>query len=100
MRRNTDPTCEHCGNDFGLSFDVHCAAGQGLPHCQDHRGQCAICLDLFCTESLTEIETGEMVCEECKEIAITPLHVAAKKAARTGTQRDLKAYLKAKRDVA
>lgn len=65
--------------------------------------RCAICHEPGCKGQdgcLREIETGEYVCEECKEIAIAPLHVAAKRAARTGTHRDLQAYLKLRRETA
>jgi len=64
---------------------------------------CAICQKPGCTGKggcLTEIETGEQVCENCKEIAITPLQVAAANCAAHGTHRNLKRYLQAKRNIA
>ncbi|MFH1302645.1 MAG: hypothetical protein ABIK07_16405 [Planctomycetota bacterium] len=69
----------------------------------EQQDRCAFCQQPGCTGPggcLTEIETGEKVCENCKEIAVTPLQVAAKRAARTGTHRDLQKYLQAKRNIA
>jgi len=78
--------------------DVMYCRGCGEPCTEPLR--CEICHESGCVHCLIEIETGELVCENCKDIAITPLHVAAKRAARTGTQRDLEKYLKARKDVA
>ncbi len=84
-----------CGRDLDAMLCRSC----GEP-CAEHL-RCEICHEPGCVHCLIEIETGEKVCENCKEIAITPLHVAAKRAARTGTHRDLQKYLQArKRDVA
>lgn len=92
--KNETVICYHCSRDYDLDFDVVCDFGQGLPHCGDHRAECAQCHVSFCQDILSENEDGELLCDECQIIVATPVVKAAMRAARTGTHRDLKAYLK------
>jgi len=60
-------TCIHCSHDYDLQY-LECDQGFGLPHCEDHRYECAVCHEVFCRYDLIENEVGELLCEECADM--------------------------------
>lgn len=99
MTRTTDETCVHCQQDYDLK-EALCDDGMGLLHCENHRGQCAQCHEMFCRYGLIQNEEGELLCNACYIMLIDPVVQAARRAAATGNHRDLKAYLKVRRHIA
>ena len=67
---------------------------------EEQREKCIICKTEGCKGCLTRIDDGEnqgYVCgKDCEVIARAPEVQAAKRAAHTGSHKDLKAYLKAR----
>jgi len=98
MNRTTDETCAHCQCDYNLK-EAFCDDGIGLLHCENHRGQCVLCKETFCCESLIETPEGEWLCEECSEIEKNETIRAARRAARTGDRRDLEKYLNLRKAI-
>ena len=98
----TDPKileAERFGMPDNEPETVHCASCDSTID-KDDKDTCALCKKPGCFYCLIEIETGEKLCAECfaegffKAIEDDPIVQAARRAARTGTHRDLKKYLK------
>ena len=91
----TDPKileAERFGMPDNEPETVHCASCDSTID-KDDKDTCALCKKPGCFYCLIEIETGETFCAECIAIEDDPVLQAARRAARTGTHRDLKEYL-------